>query len=81
MRIKSLLIAAAVLAVMAGVTAPDAAAQFRAAEFEYGERFDLPEGEAAEIWNPAMKKLIEGGPMVGGTVRATDPRASCAMAE
>ena len=80
MRIKSLLIAAAVLAVMAGVTAPDAAAQFRAAEFEYGERFDLPEGEAAEIWNPAMKKLIEGGPMVGGTVRATDPRTYCAMA-
>ena len=55
-------------------------APFRAAEFEYGDRFRLPDGQSPEIWNPAKRKLLEGGPMVGGTVRATDPRTYCAMA-
>ena len=55
-------------------------APFRARDFDYGSRFALPDGQPAEIWNPAKRKLIEGGPMIGGTVRATDPRTYCAMA-
>ena len=51
---------------------PDA--PFRAQDFDYGARFALPDGQQAEIWNPAKRKLIAGGPMIGGTVRAVDPR-------
>lgn len=84
MRITTLLTVAGVAAVLAGAAAPEAAAQdqdpFRAADFEYGSRFALPDGETAEIWNPAKRKLVAGGPMIGGTVRATDPRTYCAMA-
>ena len=54
--------------------------RFRADDFDYGSRFKLPDGEQPEIWNPAKRKLIAGGPMIGGTVRATDPRTYCAMA-
>lgn len=46
----------------------------------YGPRFSIPEGAHAEIWNPAKRKLLDGGPLIGGTVRATDPRTYCAMA-
>ena len=62
------------------VIAAPAGAQFRAADFEFGDRFDLPEGEESPIWNPAMRKLLDGGPMIGGTIRATDARTYCAMA-
>ena len=80
MKTKSLFAAVAVVALMVGVTAQDATAQFSAADHVYGPRNSLPDGETAEIWNPAMKKLIEGGPLIGGTIRATDPRTYCAMA-
>jgi 2-keto-3-deoxy-L-rhamnonate aldolase RhmA len=53
---------------------------FRADEFRYGTRNDAPAGEAGEIWNPAKRKLMEGAPLLGGTVRTTDPRIYCAMA-
>ena len=53
---------------------------FTAQDFDYGSRFRLPEGQQAEIWNPAKRKLVAGGPMIGGTVRAVDPRTYCAMA-
>ncbi len=46
---------------------------------DYGPRFDVPDGQA-EIWNPAKRKLLAGGPMIGGTVRTVDPRTYCAMA-
>jgi 2-keto-3-deoxy-L-rhamnonate aldolase RhmA len=59
---------------------PGAAGGFRADEFEYGPRNSLPPGVEAEIWNPAKRKLLEGGPLIGGTVRSTDPRTYCAMA-
>ena len=60
---------------------PSAAGQpFDAAAFDYGSRFELPDGQAPEIWNPAKRKLVAGGPMIGGTVRAVDPRTYCAMA-
>ena len=72
------------ICLLLGATAYHAAAQqdqpFRARDFDYGSRFALPDGQPAEIWNPAKKKLVEGGPMIGGTVRATDPRTYCAMA-
>ena len=63
-----------------GVTAGSADAQFRASDFEFGDRWALPEGEESPIWNPAMRKLLDGGPMIGGTIRATDARTYCAMA-
>ena len=86
MRITTLLTVVAVAAgLLVGGMAQDAAAQgqeepFRAAEFDYGSRFAMPDGATAEIWNPAKAKLVAGGPMIGGTVRATDPRTYCAMA-
>ena len=86
MRITTLLTVVAVAAgLLVGGAAQDAAAQgqedpFVAAEFDYGSRFALPDGETAQIWNPAKAKLVAGGPMIGGTVRATDPRTYCAMA-
>ena len=65
-----------------GAGALDAAAQdFRAADFKYGPRFEPRDGATGEIWNPAKRKLIAGGPLIGGTVRAIDPRTYCAMAE
>ena len=66
--------------VMIGTTAQNSMAQFSASDFEYGDRWKMADGETAEIWNPAMRKLLDGGPMIGGTVRATDPRTYCAMA-
>jgi 2-keto-3-deoxy-L-rhamnonate aldolase RhmA len=70
--------------ILAGAMTQTVAAQgdepFRAADFDYGSRFELPDGQQAEIWNPAKRKLIAGGPMIGGTVRAVDPRTYCAMA-
>ena len=56
------------------------AQQFRAEDFERGPRFKVTDGQQIEIWNPAKLKLLEGGPMIGGTVRATDARTYCAMA-
>ena len=77
---KLLTIVTVALCALLGVAAEHAAAQFKAEDFVYGSRFTLPDGEEATIWNPAKRKLLEGGPMVGGTVRATDPRTYCAMA-
>ena len=79
-----LTITTALTSALLGLTALPATAQqgqpFRADEFDYGSRFRLPDGQQPEIWNPAKRKLLEGGPMIGGTVRATDPRTYCAMA-
>ncbi len=80
MRLTTLLRVAVAAGVLVAWTAGDAAAQFRAEEFDYGSRFEMPDGQTAEIWNPAKRKLVAGGPMIGGTVRSTDPRTYCAMA-
>lgn len=72
---------AAGLAMTGGAAAQTEGDGFRADEFEYGPRNQLEEGQQAEIWNPAKRKLMEGGPLIGGTVRATDPRTYCAMAD
>ena len=86
MRIAMLLTAVAAVALLVG-SVSDAGAQtgqdaepFSAADFDYGSRFELPDGQAPEIWNPARRKLVAGGPLIGGTVRAVDPRTYCAMA-
>lgn len=56
------------------------AQDFSADDFEYGSRFEPRDGATGEIWSGAKRKLIAGGPLIGGTVRATDPRTYCAMA-
>ena len=68
------------LSQLAGARQNEPGQPFRARDFDFGSRFALPDGQPAEIWNPAKRKLIAGGPMIGGTVRATDPRTYCAMA-
>jgi len=80
MKMKTFTVFAAVFGVLLGATAWQAEAQFRADEFDYGSRFRLPDGQQPTIWNPAKRKLLDGGPMIGGTVRATDPRTYCTMA-
>jgi 2-keto-3-deoxy-L-rhamnonate aldolase RhmA len=69
---------ATVLTVLAASAGTLAAQQPPSAPF--GPRFDLPAGQRPEIWNPAKRKLMEGGPLIGGTVRVADPRSYCAMA-
>ena len=78
-RLQTLTVLGLALGLLLGATAP-ASAQFSASEFEFGDRWALPEGEESPIWNPAMRKLLDGGPMIGGTIRATDARTYCAMA-
>lgn len=80
MQNKMLSVLAVAFSIFLSFTPSPSEAQFRADDFEYGSRFKMPDGETAEIWNPAKRKLLEGGPMIGGTVRATDPRTYCAMA-
>jgi 2-keto-3-deoxy-L-rhamnonate aldolase RhmA len=47
--------------------------------WKYGNAFPVPPG--AKIWNPAKLKLMQGGKLVGGTVRAAvAPNVYCAMA-
>ena len=47
--------------------------------WKYGNAFNTPAG--AKIWNPAKLKLMQGGKLVGGTVRgAAAPSTYCAMA-
>ena len=47
--------------------------------WKYGNAFPVPAG--AKIWNPAKLKLMQGGKLVGGTVRgAVAPNVYCAMA-
>ena len=48
-------------------------------KWKYGNTFNAPPG--AKIWNPAKIKLMQGGKLVGGTVRGVrDPSTYCAMA-
>ena len=47
--------------------------------WKYGPAFNPPPG--AKIWNPVKIKLMQGGKVTGGTVRAVgDPSTYCAMA-
>jgi len=48
--------------------------------WKYGNAFATPAG--AKIWNPAKLKLMQGGKLVGGTVRGVvAPSTYCSMAE
>ena len=53
-------------------------ADFDPADWEFGPRWDA-DGEIP-IWNPVMQKIKNGEPVIGGTIRATDPRTYCSMA-
>ena len=82
MSMKPLLALGTIAAIfLIGATPRTAAAQdFSADDFEYGSRFASDDDATGEIWSAAKRKLIAGGPLIGGTVRATDPRTYCAMA-
>jgi 2-keto-3-deoxy-L-rhamnonate aldolase RhmA len=66
------------LAVGTSVAQAQVGADFDPADWEYGPR----NGEVDEtpIWNPVMQKIKAGQPVIGGTIRATDPRTYCATA-
>ena len=52
---------------------------FDMSKWKYGATFNAPAG--AKIWNPAKIKLMQGGKVVGGTVRGVrDPSTYCTMA-
>jgi len=80
MKMRTITVFSIALGILLSATGWYSEAQFRADEFDYGSRFKMPDGQQAEIWNPAKRKLLEGGPMIGGTVRVPDPRTYCAMA-
>lgn len=77
---RKLFASAAVLAALsaAGAASAQQAQPFKAEGWKYGTRND-PAGPAA-VWNPAKRKLMDGGDLIGGTIRGTDPRIYCAVA-
>ena len=66
------------LAVGASSTQGQVGPDFDPDSWQYGPRYEV-EGEVP-IWNPVMQKIINGEPVIGGTIRATDPRSHCSMA-
>lgn len=75
-----ILTSAFAVSIAAALALPAAAqdAPFKAADFQYGPRYDLK--EAAQVWNTAKQKINAGQDLVGGTVRSNNPRIYCAMA-
>ena len=78
MRFSKLAIAAGALLGLAVVSA-QAQVKIDPKTWVYGNRNNATT-PTIEIWNPAMKKLKSGGQLFGGTIRGTDPRIYCAMA-
>lgn len=68
----------AMLAVHATAVQAQVGPGFDPAAWEFGPSNDI-DGEVP-IWNPVMQKLRNGEPVIGGTIRATDPRTYCAVA-
>jgi 2-keto-3-deoxy-L-rhamnonate aldolase RhmA len=66
------------LAMGATVARAQVGPNFDPADWEYGTR-NGGDGEV-QIWNPVMQKIKNGEPVIGGTIRATDPRTYCSMA-
>ena len=66
------------LAIGASVARAQVGPNFDPADWQYGPR-GVAEGEVP-IWNPVMQKIKNGEPVIGGTIRATDPRTYCATA-
>jgi 2-keto-3-deoxy-L-rhamnonate aldolase RhmA len=52
---------------------------FKAEGWAYGTRNSA--AGPVEVWNPAKRTLMAGQDLIGGTIRATDPRTYCAMAQ
>ncbi len=69
---------ALMLAMGASMAQAQVGANFDPADWVYGPR-GVAEGDVP-IWNPVMQKIKNGEPVIGGTIRATDPRTYCAMA-
>ncbi len=63
------------LAMGASVAQSQVGANFDPADWDYGPRNE-GDGEVP-IWNPVMQKIKAGEPVIGGTIRATDPRTYC----
>jgi hypothetical protein len=54
---------------------------FDMSTWKYGNASAFAAPPGAKLWNPVKIKLMEGGKVVGGTVRAVgDPNTYCAMA-
>lgn len=66
------------LAMGASLAQAQVPSDFDPANWDFGSRFDT-DGEVP-IWNPVMQKIKNGEPVIGGTIRATDPRTYCATA-
>jgi 2-keto-3-deoxy-L-rhamnonate aldolase RhmA len=79
---RRMIIQAAATALLLAANPPTAHAQvgpdFDPGAWRYGPRWTF-DGDAP-IWNPVMPRILEGKPIVGGTIRGTDPRTYCAMA-
>jgi 2-keto-3-deoxy-L-rhamnonate aldolase RhmA len=70
--------ATALVAVNIAASHAQIGADFDPDAWEFGPRWTL-DGDAP-IWNPVMRRILRGEPIIGGTIRATDPRTYCAMA-
>ena len=66
------------LAMGASVVQAQVGPDFDPTDWQYGPR-GVAQGEVP-IWNPVMQKIKNGEPVIGGTIRATDPRTYCATA-
>jgi 2-keto-3-deoxy-L-rhamnonate aldolase RhmA len=66
------------LALGASLAQAQVGPNFDPADWQYGARY-VTDGEVP-IWNPVMQKIKNGEPVIGGTIRATDPRTYCSMA-
>ena len=62
------------LAMGASLAQAQVPSDFDPANWDFGSRFDT-DGEVP-IWNPVMQKIKNGEPIIGGTIRATDPRTT-----
>jgi 2-keto-3-deoxy-L-rhamnonate aldolase RhmA len=73
-------LALATLLVLPAATALQAqiGSDFDPSAWSYGPA-NSPDGPV-EIWNPVKLKLMNGEPVIGGTIRAPDPRTYCEMA-
>ncbi len=77
-RFMTALGASAVLVLAPSTAEAQIGPDFSPDTWQYGPRF-TPEG-SPPIWNPVMQKIRNGEPVIGGTIRATDPRTYCATA-
>ena len=66
------------LAMGASLTQAQVGTDFDPDAWQYGPR-GVADGEVP-IWNPVMQKIRNGEPVIGGTIRATDPRTYCSTA-